>query len=82
MNVQKVWFRMVVLFAFVLIGALFLAGCADRARVGELRTESQSVEVGDSIRFAPRSPSVLATWKCLAGRKNCWKPTSRITSIS
>jgi D-alanyl-D-alanine carboxypeptidase len=34
-------------FALLLIGAL-LAGCASQARVGALRTESQSVELGDA----------------------------------
>jgi hypothetical protein len=34
--------------AFALIGALLLAGCAPRARVGALRSESQSVALGDS----------------------------------
>jgi hypothetical protein len=32
----------------VLFAALLLAGCAPRARVGELRTESQSVELGNA----------------------------------
>ena len=32
----------------VLLTALLLAGCALRARVGELRSESQSVELGDA----------------------------------
>lgn len=32
----------------VLITVLLLAGCASEARVGELRTESQSVELGDA----------------------------------
>jgi hypothetical protein len=31
-----------------LAGGLLLGGCAPRARVGELRTESQSVELGDA----------------------------------
>jgi hypothetical protein len=33
---------------FWLIGALLLAGCVSRARVGELRTEAQAVELGDA----------------------------------
>jgi hypothetical protein len=32
----------------VLLAALLLAGCAPRARVGTLRSESQSVELGDA----------------------------------
>jgi len=36
------------LIALVLVAALLIAGCAPRARVGELRTESQSVELGDA----------------------------------
>ena len=31
----------------MLVGALLLAGCGSRARVGALQTESQSVEMGD-----------------------------------
>jgi hypothetical protein len=34
--------------ALVLLGALLLTGCDARARVGELRTESQTVELGDA----------------------------------
>jgi hypothetical protein len=34
--------------ALMLLGALLLAGCGTRARVGALRTESQSVELGDA----------------------------------
>ena len=37
-----------VLITLVLFAALLLAGCGSRARVGELRSESQSVERGDS----------------------------------
>jgi len=48
MNKQKVWLWIVVSFAFVLLGALLLTGCADRARVGALQSESQSVELGDA----------------------------------
>jgi hypothetical protein len=33
---------------FVVLAALLLAGCAPRARVGALRSESQSVELGDA----------------------------------
>jgi N-terminal domain of toast_rack, DUF2154 len=36
------------LITFVLFAALLLAGCNSRARVGALRTESQSVELGDA----------------------------------
>jgi len=36
------------LIALAVLGALLLAGCAPRARVGALRTESKSVELGDS----------------------------------
>jgi hypothetical protein len=35
-------------FSFLLVGALLLAGCFSRARVGELQTESQTVELGDA----------------------------------
>lgn len=36
------------LIALVLLGGLLLASCSSRARVGELRSESQSVELGDA----------------------------------
>ncbi len=36
------------LIALVLVAALLLAGCGSQARVGALRTESQSVELGDA----------------------------------
>jgi hypothetical protein len=36
------------LIALVLLGAVLLAGCAPRVSVGELRSESQSVELGDA----------------------------------
>jgi hypothetical protein len=36
------------LIPLVLLGALLLAGCASEARVGALRSESQSVELGDA----------------------------------
>jgi hypothetical protein len=48
MNKQKVSFWMIVPLALVLLGAVLLAGCATRARVGPLETESQSVELGDA----------------------------------
>ena len=48
MNKQKVWFWMVVRFALVLLGVLLLTGCNSQLKVGELRTESQSVELGDA----------------------------------
>ena len=37
-----------ILISLVLLGALLLSGCSSRARVGALRTESQSVELGDA----------------------------------
>ena len=37
-----------VLITLVLVAALLLAGCGSRPRVGELRSESESVELGDS----------------------------------
>jgi hypothetical protein len=40
--------RHTVRFTFLLIGTLLLAGCFSRARVGELRTEAQSVELGNT----------------------------------
>jgi hypothetical protein len=40
--------RHTVRFTFFLIGALLLAGCFSRPRVGELRTESESVDLGDA----------------------------------
>ena len=42
MNTRKTWLWMTVGIALV------LAGCSPRLRVGELRTESQSVKVGDA----------------------------------
>ena len=36
------------LIVLVLLAALLLAGCSSKARVGALRTESQSVELGDA----------------------------------
>jgi outer membrane murein-binding lipoprotein Lpp len=36
------------LIVFVLIAALLLSGCGSEARVGDLRTETQSVELGDA----------------------------------
>jgi len=36
------------LITFVLLGALLLASCGSEARVGALRTESQTVELGDA----------------------------------
>jgi hypothetical protein len=35
-------------FVLVFVGALLLAGCTSQATVGELRTESQAVELGDA----------------------------------
>ena len=48
LNKKNAQFWMVVWLALVLFCILLLAGCASRARVGELRTESQSVELGDA----------------------------------
>jgi hypothetical protein len=42
MNTWKRWLRI----TLVLCAALLLAGCGSRARVGELRTETQAVELG------------------------------------
>lgn len=36
------------LIALILLGTLLIAGCAPRARVGALQTESQTVELGDA----------------------------------
>jgi len=44
-NIMKSRFLSIVL---MLVGALLLAGCGSRARVGALQTESQSVEMGDA----------------------------------
>jgi hypothetical protein len=48
MNKQKVWFWMKVMFALVLPGVLLLAACSSRLKVGDLRNESQTVELGDA----------------------------------
>jgi hypothetical protein len=48
MNKQKAWSGMVIRFAVLLVGALLLIGCAPRIRVGELQSESQTVELGDA----------------------------------
>ena len=48
MNTQKVRFWIVICLAFVFTGALLLAGCAPRLRVGELQSESQTVELDDA----------------------------------
>jgi len=50
MNQRNVWNWMSVLIVLVLSGALLLTGCvsSDDVRVGELRTESKSVELGDA----------------------------------
>ncbi len=49
MNKQKSWFWMDVRFALVLLlGVLLLSACGSRPRVGALRNESQSVELGDA----------------------------------
>ncbi len=47
MDKQNVWNWKFVSITLVLIGVMLLAGCTSRARVGELQTESQSVELGD-----------------------------------
>jgi hypothetical protein len=46
MNKRNRWFKRIAV--FLLLGALLLAGCRSRARVGALQTESQSVELGDA----------------------------------
>lgn len=48
MNKQKMSFWMVKGLTLVLIGGVLLTGCAPRARVGELQTETQTVELGDA----------------------------------
>jgi N-terminal domain of toast_rack, DUF2154 len=48
MNKQKARFWMVIKPALLLLCVLLLAGCGSRTRVGELRTESRSVEMGDA----------------------------------
>lgn len=48
MNNKKGWSWIVIWLALVLFGALLLASCAPRPRVGALQTESQSVELGDA----------------------------------
>jgi hypothetical protein len=52
MNRKKVWFWMVVGLVFVLPEALLLASCAPRLKVGELQSESQTVELdnAESVR--------------------------------
>jgi hypothetical protein len=47
MNKRKEWFWMAATLALVLSGGL-LAGCGTGARVGTLRSESQTVELGDA----------------------------------
>lgn len=48
MNTRKVWVWMVDRLALVLLVSLLLASCAPGVTVGTLRTESQSVELGDA----------------------------------
>ena len=48
MNKTKGWIWMVVGLVFVLPEALLLASCAPRLKVGELQSESQSVELDDA----------------------------------
>ena len=48
MNKRKACFRSVVWLALVLLGALLLTCCSPKLRVGALKTESQSVELGDA----------------------------------
>ena len=48
MNTRKVWVWMVDRLALVLLVSLLLASCAPGVKVGTLRTESQSVELGDA----------------------------------
>jgi hypothetical protein len=38
----------ILLITFVLVAALLVAGCTPRAQVGEMRSESQSIELGDA----------------------------------
>ena len=45
---QKEWFRTVIWLALVLLGTLLITGCSSNLRVGELKTESQSVELVDT----------------------------------
>lgn len=45
---RNLWFWMDVKLALVLLGALLLASCMPQARVGALRTESKSVELGNA----------------------------------
>ena len=54
MNTQKVRFWIVVGLVFVLTGTLVLAGCAPQYKVGALRNESRSVDVGnaEAVRVA------------------------------
>lgn len=42
MKKSRIWIT------FLLLGTMLLAGCVSRLRVGDLRTESQSVELGDA----------------------------------
>ena len=48
MNKHAGWYRMGARLALVLCVGLLIAGCASKPRVGETRTESQSVELGDA----------------------------------
>ena len=48
MNTRKAKSWMVFMLIFVFLGALLIAGCGSRARVGALQTESQSVDLGDA----------------------------------
>jgi len=48
MNQRKEWFRIVFLIVLVLLGTLLITGCSSKLRVGELKTESQLVELGDT----------------------------------
>ena len=45
---HKGWYWMALRLALVLLGALLIAGCGSMARIGPLRSESQSVELGDA----------------------------------
>jgi len=48
MNKRAGWFRRGAKLALVLCVGLLIAGCASKPRVGETRTESQSVDLGDA----------------------------------
>jgi len=67
MNTQKVRFWIVVGLVFVLTGTLVLAGCAPQYKVGALRNESRSVDVGNVKQCGLRSTRVRADLKLAGG---------------